>query len=146
MRVQTRAFAVMLLATVLAAGLAGWLGVEYGIHHRHTQDLDAVLHSELDLSQNQDHQLDALEAGFAGKRRLYEAEMRAANNDLAAAITRDHSYGPAEQQAIARFHKAMMALQEETVRHVLAMRAVLNPDQAKAFDAIVSKTLTGSAS
>lgn len=143
MKLDTRAFAIMLLATVVVAALTGWLG---GIHHRHTQDLDAVLHDELSLTQDQDRQLDALEAAFAGKRRLYDAEMHAANMDLATAMTRDHSFGPPEQQAIERFHKAMMALQEDTVRHVLAMRAILRPDQAKTFDAIVSKTLAGSPS
>lgn len=146
MRQEYRGFAIMLLATVVAAGLAGWLGVEYGIHRRHDPDLHGLLHSELALSQDQDRQLDSLEAEFARKRSIYDAEMRAANSDLAAAMARDHSYGPAEEQAIARFHKAMMALQEETVRHVLAMRRVLTPDQAATFDSIVSKNLAGSSS
>jgi hypothetical protein len=146
MKLETRTFLLMLVATVVAAALAGWLGAEFGIHHRHAPDLDAVLHSELSLSQDQDRQLDTLEADFAAKRGIYETQMRAANGDLAAAMTHDHAYGPAEQHAIERFHKAMMGLQEETVRHVLAMRAVLNPDQARRFDAIITKSLTGSPS
>jgi nickel and cobalt resistance protein CnrR len=143
MKTENRIFAAMLVATVMAAGLAGWLGVEYGVHRKHSADLDSVLHSELALSHDQDRQLDTLEADFAAKRHVYEAEMRAANGDLAAAMTRDHTYGSSEQHAIERFHKAMMALQEETVRHVLAMRGVLTPDQAKTFDAIITKNLTG---
>jgi nickel and cobalt resistance protein CnrR len=146
MRTESRTFAAMLIATVVAAGLAGWLGVEYGVHHKHGADLDSILHSELALSQDQNRQLDALEADFAVKRHIYDAEMRAANSDLAAAITRDHAYGSSEQQAIERFHKAMMALQEETVRHVLAMRGVLTPDQARTFDEIIAKNLAGPSS
>ena len=146
MKTEYRTFTGMLLATVVAAALAGWLGVEYGVHHRHDLDLDSVLHSELALSADQDRQLDALEAGFEAKRHIYEAEMRAANRDLAAAMTRDHTYASSEQHAIERFHKAMMALQEETVRHVLAMRVVLTPDQARTFDAIIAKNLTGPSS
>jgi Spy/CpxP family protein refolding chaperone len=146
MRPENRTFAAMLVATVVAAGLAGWLGVEYGVHHKHTADLDSVLHHELALSRDQDRKLDALEADFAVKRHVYEAQMRAANSDLAAAMTRDHAYGSSEQQAIEQFHKAMMALQEETVRHVLAMRSVLTPDQARSFDAIVAKNLAGPSS
>jgi hypothetical protein len=146
MKTENRIFAAMLVATVVAAGLAGWLGVEYGVHHKHTMDLDRVLHSELALSPDQDRQLDTLEADFATKRHIYEAEMGAANGDLAAAMTRDHAYGSSEQHAIERFHKAMIALQEETVRHVLAMRGVLTPDQARTFDAIISKNLTGPSS
>jgi len=146
MRPENRTFSAMLVATVLAAGLAGWLGVEYGVHHKHGADLDSALHHELALSHDQDRKLDALEADFAAKRHVYEAQMRAANSDLATAMARDHAYGSSEQQAIERFHKAMMALQEETVRHVLAMRGVLTPDQARSFDAIVAKNLAGPSS
>jgi Spy/CpxP family protein refolding chaperone len=140
---QARTFAAMLVATVLAAGLAGWLGVQYGVRQTRPPDLDTLLHNELALSQDQDRQLDGLEKSFAEQRRLYGGEMHAANRDLAEAITHDHSYGPAAQAAIERFHKAMMALQEESVRHVLAMRQVLTPQQAKTFDALVTKNLTG---
>ena len=142
---QARTFAVMLIATVMAAGLAGWLGVQYGIRQTHTPDLDTLLHNELALSADQDRRLDGLEKNFAEQRRLYGGEMHAANRDLADAITRDHTYGPGAQAAIERFHKAMMALQEESVRHVLAMRQVLTPEQAKTFDALVAKNLTGRA-
>lgn len=143
---ETRTFAVMLAATVIAAGLAGWFGVQYGLRQRQAADLDTVLHRELSLTQNQDKELEALEAKFAVRRQGYEAEMRAANSDLADALTHDHTYGPSAQHAIERFHKAMMGLQEETVRHVLAMRAVLTPDQTKTFDAIIAKNLAGPAS
>ena len=140
---QARTFAVMLIATVMAAGLAGWLGVQYGIRQTRTSDLDTLLHNELALSADQDRQLDGLEKSFSEQRRLYGGEMHAANRDLAEAITHEHAYGPAAQAAIERFHKAMMALQEESVRHVLAMRRVLTPEQAKTFDALVTKNLTG---
>ena len=142
---QARTFAAMLIATVLAAGLAGWLGVQYGIRQTRTPDLDTMLHSQLALNADQDRQLEGLEKRFAEQRRLYGGEMHAANRDLAQAITHEHSYGPAAQAAIERFHKAMMALQEESVRHVLAMREVMTPEQAKTFDALVTKNLTGRA-
>jgi Spy/CpxP family protein refolding chaperone len=135
----------MLAATIVAAGLAGWFGVQYGLRQNQASDLDAILHRQLSLTQGQDRQIETLEAKFAVRQNAYEAEMRAANSDLAAAMTRDHVYGPPAQQAIERFHKAMMGLQEETVRHVLAMRAVLTPDQAKTFDAIIAKNLAGPA-
>jgi hypothetical protein len=35
----------------------------------------------------------------------------------------------------------MAALQMRTVKHVLAMRSVLTPDQARIFDTTVNKTL-----
>ncbi len=143
---ESRTFAVMLATTAIAAGLAGWFGVQYGLHQNRVSDLDTVLHHELSLTQDQDRQLESLEAKFTVKRRVYETEMRAANSDLAAAMTREQAYGPSAQQAIERFHKAMMGLQGETVRHVLAMREVLSPEQAKKFDAIIVKNLAGPAS
>jgi hypothetical protein len=36
----------------------------------------------------------------------------------------------------------MMTLQEDTIRHVLAMRAVLSPRQARVFDELVARDLT----
>lgn len=145
MTLQARTFVVMLLATVLAAGLAGWLGVQYGIRQTRAPDLDTLLHRELALSPDQDRKIEGLEKRFAEQRRIYGGEMHAANRDLAAAITREHAYGPAAQAAIERFHKAMMALQEESVRHVLAMREVMTPEQAKTFDVLITKNLTGHA-
>jgi len=142
---QLRSFAIMLLVTALAAGLAGWLGVQYGIRQTRTADLDTMLHSQLALSPEQDRALDGLERRFAEQRRFYGQEMHAANHDLAEAITHETSYGPAAQRAIERFHKAMMGLQEESVRHVLAMRQVMSPEQAKTFDALIVKNLTGRA-
>ena len=62
---QARTFAAMLIATVMAAGLAGWLGVQYGIRQTRTPDLDTLLHNELALSVDQDRRLDGLEKSFA---------------------------------------------------------------------------------
>jgi Spy/CpxP family protein refolding chaperone len=131
-----------LLLTALVAALGGWLGVQYGLRRAPvTPGLDQVLHHELTLSADQQQRLASLETGFAARRKVLESAMRAANTDLAAAIVREHRYGPAAEQAIDRFHAAMKTLQQETIMHVLAMRAVLTPDQARTFDQTVSKVL-----
>lgn len=145
MTLPLRTFLSMLAVTAVAAALAGWLGVEYGLHEvRFAPDLDTVLHRSLSLSTPQDRKIEHLESGFAAQRSALNAEMRAANNELASAIAGQHAYGPAMQQAIERFHRAMMQLQEDTVRHVLSMREVLTPVQARKFDQIVAKALTSS--
>ena len=139
---QGRTFIVMLLLTVIASGLAGWGGVEYGLHRSVANaDLDVVLHRDLDLSSEQERKIEVLEAGFRKDRRSLQAEMRAANRDLARVIVDEHLYGPNASRAIERFHTAMAALQEKTVRHILAMRAVLNPSQAKRFDETIKRSL-----
>jgi Spy/CpxP family protein refolding chaperone len=137
-----RMFLAMLLVTALAGGLAGWAGVEYGLHRTAMQDdLDTVLHRDLNLSADQESQIAKLESTFAKDRSAYQTEMRAANKDLSRALTEANPNQPEIERAIHRFHTAMAALQMRTVKHVLAMRAVLTPDQAKIFDTTVDKTL-----
>lgn len=139
---QFRVFAGMLVVTIVAAALAGWLGVRFGMRQAQESNLDTLLHRQLALTAVQDARIGMLEKGFAARRKSLQAEMHAANRDLATAITKEHAYGPDAQRAIDRFHRAMITLQEDTVRHVLAMRAVLGAAQARAFDTIVVKNLT----
>lgn len=136
-----RSFLVMLLVTVLAAAAAGWAGVQYGLNQPEETDLDAAIHHDLHLTPEQDKQIHKLEADLAAARQDLQAKMRAANRDLAQAITERHSYDAQAQEAVGRLHAAMSALQEKTIQHVLAIRALLTPEQARDFDAKVSKAL-----
>jgi Spy/CpxP family protein refolding chaperone len=137
---QNRTFLGMLVLTVIAAGLAGWLGVRHGLDQAPT-DLDRLLHQQLDLTPEQERKLEALEKKMTANRHRLRDEMKKSNRELAEALGRDHNYGPAEKAAVERFHGAMVELQEDTIRHVMAMRAVLAPDQARRFDEIVTKKL-----
>jgi hypothetical protein len=71
-----------------------------------------------------------------------ERELRAANAEIARAIEHEHAYGPDVEKAIDRSHVAMGELQKATLRHVLAMRAVLRADQTPRFDRAVAQALT----
>ena len=138
-----RIVAAVTLFTALAAAVGGWAGVHYGL--RETQSnlaLDELLHHELNLTSDQNTRIEALEASFADTRKKLEDEMRAANRDLAQALLAEPEYGPRAQSAIARFHAAESGLQEETVKHVLAMRKVLTPEQITRFNDAIQKTLT----
>jgi Spy/CpxP family protein refolding chaperone len=133
----------VVLLTMLAAAAGGWAGIRYGQSQIHqSPGLDELLHTELDLTPEQEQQIATIEAQFAAKRRALEDEMRAANRDLAAAIAGEHVYGPSAQSAIERFHTAQSALQEETIKHILAMRDVLTLEQIARFDDAVSAALT----
>ena len=133
----------VVVMTLIAAALGGWIGVRYGMREaqRSPPSLDALVHRRLDLTAEQQQRIAALEATFAVRQRALEGEMRAADHDLAQAIVTNHRYGPRAQQAIDRFHRAMRTLQQETVIHVLAMRAVLTPQQVKRFDQAVTQAL-----
>jgi Spy/CpxP family protein refolding chaperone len=132
----------MLLLTLVAAAAGGWAGVHYsGVPTRPSASLDDLLHHELQLTVDQDQRISLLEQQFAGRRRTLEDQMRAANRELATAIVSEHRYGPQARQAIENFHAAMASLQEETIQHVLAMRAVLTPPQAQQFDKTVAQAL-----
>jgi hypothetical protein len=140
--IQLRTFAIMLLVTTLSAAAAGWAGVRYGLQQsEQSQNMDAVLHRELGLTPDQDQHLHVLEAGFSKDRALLQKEMRAANVELARAITQEHAYEPDAGRAIDHFHVAMRALQEKTIQHVLAMRALLTPSQAIIFDKSINHAL-----
>lgn len=107
--------------------------------------LHRLLHDELRLDEAQRARVEALEAAFAGRKRTLEAQMRARNAELAAAIAAEHRDGPRVRAAIDRIHATMGTLQKETLAHVFAMRAVLRPDQAEAYDRVVVKALTDGA-
>ncbi|MGH8143101.1 MAG: Spy/CpxP family protein refolding chaperone [Steroidobacteraceae bacterium] len=141
-----RTVAAAVLLTMLAAALGGWAGVNYGIHKaRANPGIDQIIHQEIRLTADQQQRLSALESSFAVRRKTLEDQMRAANRDLAATLLAHHRYGPRAEQAVDRFHVAMKTLQQETIMHILAMRAVLTPAQARQFDRIVAQVL-GSAS
>jgi Spy/CpxP family protein refolding chaperone len=142
----SRATLVIIVCTLIAAAVGGWIGVRYGMRDvTAEQQLDQLLHRKLGLSAVQQHQIAELETAFAARRSALEGQMRAANRDLAAAIAVRHHYDQAAKEAIGRLHGAMMDLQEASIEHVLAMRAVLTPVQTQQFDRTISEALTDGA-
>ncbi|OYW83046.1 MAG: nickel-cobalt-cadmium resistance protein nccX [Asticcacaulis sp. 32-58-5] len=101
-----------------------------------------LVHRRLDLTNEQTNRIAAMEEKHAKVKAALEAEMRAANGDLAKAFQEKHAYTPEVQAAIDRFHAAMGDLQKETVEHTFEMRSVLTPQQAAEFDQTVVKSLT----
>lgn len=131
-----------LVLTILSAGVGGWLGVRYGLSHARTPaSLNHLLHHELHLDADQRSRLAAMEAAYAVQRKTLERRAHTANRALATALLTEHQYGPQAEQAIDHFSAAMKALQVATVMHVMAMRTVLTPQQAKRFDQTVATAL-----
>jgi Spy/CpxP family protein refolding chaperone len=138
-----RSIVLTLALSTLAAALGVWGGAQYvQARLRPAPGLHETLHHKLRLTAEQQRRLEVLERDHAAKRAALEAEMRAANAELAQAYQEGHAYTPKVQAAIDRFHRAMDALQTETMQHVLAMRQLLTPDQTARFDDTVVKSLT----
>ena len=135
------------LLTIILALLAAMAGAFIGCRimmPAATQgtEIHALLHRTIALDPDQEARINALEAGFAIKRAGLEAQLRRDNAALAVAIDHEHQNGPRVADAIDRSHHTMGALQKATLAHVFAMRRVLRPDQAAAFDRVVVRALT----
>jgi Spy/CpxP family protein refolding chaperone len=142
-----RGVVLTLILSVIAAALGVWGGMTFiEAHARHGTSLHEIVHARLHLTAGQQQRIEALEHDHAAKHEALEVEMRAANADLAQAYQESHAYTPKMQAAIDRFHRASDAQQKETMIHVIAMRAVLTPDQAAQFDDTVVKALTDAGS
>ena len=135
--------ALTLALSILGATLGAWVGAEYVLHRmREHAPLHEMLHEQLQLSAEQQSRIAGVEREHAQRRAQLELEMRAANAELARAFKQQHTYTAQVQAAIDHFHRAMSALQRETMLHVFAMRAVLTPEQAERFDERVVASLT----
>lgn len=138
-----RSIALTLVLSMVLAAVGAWGGAEYILHRmRPAPPLHELVHEKLHLTPDQQLRIEGLERQHAARRQALQAEMRAANADLARAIQAQHAYTPQVQAAVDRFHHAMGELQKETILHVLAMRSVLTPDQAAQFDETVARSLT----
>ncbi len=108
-------------------------------------ELHTLLHQQLSLDAAQTARIAELEALHDTRKRALELEMRAANARLAEAMEAEHDYGPQVTQAVDHVHHVMGEMQKEVLEHLFAMRAVLNPQQARIFDQTVVKALTAEA-
>lgn len=139
---MVRSILLTLVLSVVVAAFGAWGGAAYVIHRmQRPTPLHQLVHQRLHLSAKQQSQMAGIEHDHAARQAALEAEMRAANADLAQALQEHHAFTAKVQAAIDRFHAAMGELQKETVMHVLAMRLVLTPAQAAQFDETVVKSL-----
>ncbi len=134
---------VLAVLLAMAAGCIGAFVAGQWWTQPQSQGLHDFVHDELDLSPDQSARLEQLEQQFATERAGLEAKLRSANVDLARAMEEEHSYGPKVGAAIDQVHVQMGELQKATVRHVFAMRGLLDQTQQEKFDRQISKSLTG---
>lgn len=142
MNTGLRHILITVVLAALAAAAGAWLCANYVLHQAGPPSLHDVVHRDLDLSADQERRLEAIEVRYAAEKKRLEADMRAANRELAAALAAGDKTSPKVDAAVDHLHHAMGALQKATIAHVFDMRAVLTPGQAKTFDAEVVAALT----
>lgn len=134
-----------LVATVLGL-LGGFLGVWLGLTFLGGgsavgNNFHDLVHEDLVLTQHQETAIAMLEREFAAQRANDEARMRSARHVLAVTLLRDQALSDDVTRAAADIHQAMGDLQLETLSHILAMRAELDPDQRVEFDRHLARAL-----
>lgn len=143
MKPGLRHLLVTVILAILAAGGGAWLSARYVVSHNAAgPSLHDMVHKDLDLTADQSRRLEVIEKTYAAEREALEVDMRAANRELANAILEGDKDSPKVAAAVDHLHLAMGALQKATIAHVFDMRAVLTPEQARAFDAEVFAALT----
>lgn len=105
-------------------------------------DLSALLRSEIRLDEQQKARIAAIDRQYRARRTALETQMRGDNARLAEAIAAEHGDGARVNAAVDRCHQTMGELQKVTLAHVFAIRRILRPDQAAAFDRAVTRALT----
>lgn len=139
------AIALTVCLSILGAGLGAWGGSHLLARRISPTPLHQLIHDELALSPAQASAIEAMERDHRVRRDRLDAGMRDANRELARAYEASHSYTPEVQAAIDHFHHLMGEQQKETMVHVLAMRSVLTPEQARTFDQTLVRSLSSDA-
>ena len=124
-----RAIVVTAFLAALAGGAGTWISASWVLSNRAPPSLHDIVHDNLALSPDQLSRIEVIEAKFAARRPVLEANVRAANLELARAIEESDGDGPQVQAAVDHIHDAMGALQKETITHVFEMRSVLTAAQ-----------------
>ncbi|AOV04460.1 MULTISPECIES: periplasmic heavy metal sensor [Delftia] len=139
---RLRRFALATIAGALFGVLVA--GAIVMVRHnapRPETDLHEMLHRAVPLDANEKQILETKEQAFAERRQEIEKRLRAANGQLAEAISKNPSWSPEVESAIREVEKAAGDLQRATLVHVFEMRAGLKPEHRPAYDNVLVEAL-----
>lgn len=112
---------------------------------RNPVDYHYWIHSQLELTGEQERGLEAVEKRFADQQRTLRASIAEGNAELADAIESDKADSPRVQAAVAKIHLAQGELQKAVMEHVFAMRPMLTPEQYHRLLTSTARALRASA-
>jgi hypothetical protein len=139
---------VVTVVVAMAAGTAGgWMGAERaGDRLVDTlplrQSVQDIVRNGLNLSEQQQADIEAIENRFYQRRALLRNQIAEANIRLADALMSDMSFGREAQQAVMNVQEGLGELQRATILYVLEVRDLLTPEQQVAYDRRVREALT----
>jgi Spy/CpxP family protein refolding chaperone len=147
-----------LAITVVLAGAAAFAGARLGEQKLPAKPAEAsraplgmrdsvyqMVHQDLQLTDDQKHKVDDIEARYAHRRNELRAKIGAANAELGEALANEMALGTAASRALEHQEQDMGELQRETILYVLEVRSVLTPKQQQALDQKVFESLTAPA-
>lgn len=112
-----------------------WMHTHYG------EGFDQFLHKELNLTQEQNKQIQDIEEKYRKQRADLERQIGLRNAELAAVIQQEDTYSPLVQEKIKAVHQTLDSLQRITIEHIYAMYPHLTEAQKKKLQKLVANAL-----
>lgn len=132
MRKTSSALILLGIVVLVAAGAACVSIMLYSKWHKPAQqNAHDWIHTQLNISAEQDLALVHIEERYRSERHNLEQQLTLANRELAEAVLADGRDSERVNAAIEKIHLHMGALQKLTIGHVFEMRDVLTPEQYK---------------
>lgn len=130
-------FLLLLLVVALVAAVSSYvmrccMGTQGCAHCQPVEggaDAHRWIHEQLELSAEQERQLEPMEQRYHAETQHLQEVIRLANMELGQALLEDGEVSGRVKQAIGRVHEAQGQLQQKAIEHVVEMKAVLTPEQ-----------------
>ncbi len=139
---------IFFLLIIAGAGFAGvWAGQtalmpkQSDVVSVNSKGIHALLHDELHISTQQEKDIEEVEKEYNRLKSLYQAQMKAANMELAQAIQMGGYEAPEIEAIVHKIHGAMGSLQALSLKHLADMQKILTEDQNKKLREMVVEQL-----
>ncbi len=142
-------FQILTFLIIIAfAAFAGvWIGQNIittkniNYENQDTNNFHYILHSELNVTKEQDKQLSEIEKEYVQLKTLYQSQMKTANIELAQAIKKNGYESPETEKIIHKIHSAMGKLQFLSLKHLADMQKILSEEQNQKLQEMVIEQL-----
>lgn len=130
---------------LLVASLAANVALGSALFHRHRSALpdEPLIFSKVQLDPSQRVRISSLRTELLARRDENQRGLLALRRRLAAAMTQDPEDRAAVDSTLRQIAESQARFQAAVVDHVLAVRAVLRPDQRPAFEDIIAIHMQG---